>query len=88
MENKISSYGSSLSGRVIYIPIGSSANDFNGSSFKTLKATNGAEILNQVKAATEYIYDGRVKREVSDSTLNLGVSMRKMIISLRVPALK
>ena len=80
VENKISSYGSSLSGRVIYIPIGSSANDFNGSSFKTLKATNGAEILNQVKAATEYIYDGRVKREVSDSTLNLGVSMRKMII--------
>lgn len=80
MKKKLSSYGKKLGKRVIYIPIGSSANDFSGSTFKTLKATNGDEILNQVKSATEYIYDGRVKKEISDSSLNLGVSMKKIII--------
>lgn len=80
MEKKLASYGKKLTKKVIYIPIGSSANDFKGSSYKTLKATNGDEILNQVKSASEYIYDGRVKKEISDANLNLGVSMKKIII--------
>ncbi len=76
----LSSYGSSLSGRLIYIPIGSSANEYQGSEFKTLKASSGEEILSQVKAATEYIYSGRDKKEISETSISLGVSMKKIIV--------
>ena len=80
IESLFSSYGESLNGRLIYIPIGSCAAEYTGNSYKVLKATTGEEILNQVKTATEYIYYERDKKEVTDASINLGVSMKKIIV--------
>ncbi len=76
----LSQYGSSLDGRMIYIPIGGSAVEYNANSFTQLKAASGAELLEQVKAASEIVYYQRDKRELTDSSVNLGVSMKKIIV--------
>lgn len=84
VEKLIYLYGSKLNNHLIYIPIGSSANDYSGDTYKTFKATSGEEILNKIEEAAEYIYGGRDKLPDSlinpNGSINLGVSMRKIII--------
>ncbi len=80
IKSKLSSYGSSLDGNLIYIPIGSDAEAYSANSYKTLKASSGEELLSQVKAASEYIYYERDKEEISETSINLGVSMKKIIV--------
>lgn len=79
VEGLLNSYGSSLNGKMIYIPIGSSANEYHG-SYETRAASNGEEILNQIQDATELIYSGRNGKDYESASINLGVSMKKLII--------
>lgn len=80
VSSTLSSYGKSLNGNLIYIPIGGSAREYNADTYTQLKASSGEEILNQLKSATELIYYQRDKKEVSETSLNLGVSMKKIIV--------
>lgn len=80
VKGMLKTYGTSLKGRLIYIPIGSSAKEYKDSQYKTFKASTGDELLSQVKKAIESIYYGRNKQELTETTVNIGVSMKKIII--------